>query len=122
MQGDIVYLKLVTGEDIVAYVDVADDEYISIHQPIQFFTYNTTEGAVVRSAKWIPFSKETEIVLRARHVILSLKPTKDIRDYYLEILDILEQNENPESEEQQEAEDYIRALFERHSNTSITVH
>lgn len=122
MQGNIVYLKLVTGEDIVAYVDTADDEYILIHQPIQFFTYNTQKGAIVRSAKWIPFSDETDLVLRTRDVVLSLKPTNDIRDYYLESLDILEQNENPKNEEQQEAEDYIRALFERHSNTSITVH
>lgn len=122
MQGDIVYLKLVTGEDIVAYVDTADEEYISIHRPVQFFTHNTSKGAVVRSAKWIPFSQENDLVLRTRDVVLSLNPTKDIRDYYLETLDILEQNENPKSEEQQEAEDYIRALFERHSNTSITVH
>jgi hypothetical protein len=113
MQEDIIYLKLITGEDIVTYVDTANEEYVSIHKPVQFFMHNTTKGAVIRSAKWIPFSDEIDLVLRTKDIVLSLKPTNDILNYYLETVVILDQRDGLTEE---------REYNSIYSNTNITVH
>ena len=126
MDGNILYFKLITGEHIVSFVDAADDEYVQLHKPLQLFLQNGMNGAAVRVAKWIPFINESDISLKINHVMLYAEPNDDIADYYLEAIDTLSQKEEEEAEMNLE-EEYIdeettMALYERFSNTSITVH
>jgi hypothetical protein len=126
MDGNILYFKLITGEHIVSFVDAADDEYVQLHKPLQLFLQNGMNGAAVRVAKWIPFIDASDITLKINHVMLYAEPNDDIADYYLEAIDTLSQKEEEEAEMNLE-EEYIdeettMALYEKFSNTSITVH
>jgi hypothetical protein len=126
MDGNILYFKLITGEHIVSFVDAADDEYVQLHKPLQLFVQNGMNGAAVRIAKWIPFIDESDISLKINHVMMYAEPKDDIADYYLEAVDALSRKDEEEAEMNIE-EEYIdeettMALYEKFSNTSITVH
>ena len=126
MDGNILYFKLITGEHIVSFVDAADDEYVQLHKPLQLFVQNGLNGAAVRVAKWIPFIDESDISLKINHVLMYAQPNDDIADYYLEAIDTLLQKEEEEAETDIEKEfideETTMALYEKFSNTSITVH
>ena len=59
MTNDIVYFKLVSGDDIVSYVDEeltsGDEDLVMLYKPLIIHTYYTPHVAAVRLAKWIPF-------------------------------------------------------------------
>ena len=93
---DIVYLKLVSGEDIICYVENSDEEYVYVYNPIRFEVKNTPRGSVVRSSKWIPLVKENEFEIKMRDVMIMATPTKDMVDYYHEVLDVLDDLEELE--------------------------
>tara|TARA_Y100000356_G_scaffold44594_1_gene34896 strand:+ start:697 stop:1080 length:384 start_codon:yes stop_codon:yes gene_type:complete len=127
MDGNILYFKLVTGEHIIAFVDSADDEYVQLHKPLQLFLQNGMRGAAVRVAKWIPFIDQSDIAIKIKHVMVYAEPNDDIADYYLEAIDTLAAHEGEEPEQIDLEEELIdeettMALYERFSNTSITVH
>ena len=127
MDSNILYFKLVTGEHIVSFVDAADDEYVQLHKPLQLFLQNGRRGAAVRVAKWIPFIDQSDIAIKIKHVMVYAEPTDDIADYYLEAIDTLAAHEEEEHEQIDIEEEFIdeettMALYERFSNTSITVH
>ena len=126
MDGNILYFKLITGEHIVSFVDAADDEYVQLHKPLQLFVQNGLNGAAVRVAKWIPFIDESDISLKINHVLMYAQPNDDIADYYLEAIDTLLQKEEEEAETDIEKEfideETTMALYEKFSNTNITVH
>ena len=124
MDGNILYFKLITGEHIVSFVDAADDEYVQLHKPLQLFLQNGMNGAVVRVAKWIPFIDASDITLKINHVLMYAQPNDNIADYYLEAIDTLSQKEEEEIniEEEYIDEETTMALYEKFSNTSITVH
>ena len=126
MDGNILYFKLITGEHIVSFVDAADDEYVQLHKPLQLFLQNGMNGAAVRVAKWIPFIDASDITLKINHVLMYAQPNDDIADYQLEAIDTLSQKEEEEAEinieEEYVDEETTMALYEKFSNTSITVH
>ena len=127
MDGNILYFKLVTGEHIVSFVDAADDEYVQLHKPLQLFLQNGRLGAAVRVAKWSPFIDQSDIALKLKHVMLYAEPNDEIADYYLEAIEALAALQGEESEQIDIEEEFIdeettMALYERFSNTSITVH
>jgi len=125
MDGNILYFKLITGEHIVSFVDAADDEYVQLHKPLQLFLQNGMNGAAVRVAKWIPFIDASDVSLKINHVMLYAEPNDDIADYYLEAIDTLSQKEEEEAEmnlEEEYIDEETMALYEKFSNTSITVH
>jgi len=113
MDENVLYFKLVTGEDIVAITDTISDEYIYIHKPIQFFVQNSAHGAVVRVAKWIPFSSAEDFALNTKDIMLSFSPTKDIEDYYFEAISTLDKKYRPPK---------LNTTHDYFSNTSFTVH
>jgi len=125
MDGNILYFKLITGEHIISFVDAADDEYVQLHKPLQLFLQNGMKGAAVRVAKWIPFIDASDVSLKINHVMLYAEPNDDIADYYLEAIDTLSQKEEEEAEmnlEEEYIDEETMALYEKFSNTSITVH
>tara|TARA_A100001391_G_scaffold199361_1_gene182230 strand:- start:751 stop:1128 length:378 start_codon:yes stop_codon:yes gene_type:complete len=125
MEGNIIYFKLITGEHIVSFVDAADDEFVQLHKPLQLFVQNGIGGAAVRVAKWIPFVNASDVSIKANHVMVYAEPSDDIADYYLEAIDTLARNEDEEKTDIKKEfidEETTMALYEKFSNTSITVH
>ena len=125
MEGNIMYFKLITGEHIVSFVDAADDEFVQLHKPLQLFVQNGIGGAAVRVAKWIPFVNASDVSIKANHVMVYAEPSDDIADYYLEAIDTLARNEDEEKTDIEKEfidEETTMALYEKFSNTSITVH
>lgn len=124
MDQEIVYFKLVSGDDIISYVESSDGEYVILNRPLQLIAHNTMKGATVRMAKWSAYTEENDFPIKLKHVILSAKPTEEIEDFYLDALDILDQKmiERDIEYENDLDEDTTMAIFERFSNTSIVVH
>ena len=125
MANDIVYFKLVSGDDIVSYVDEelnTEDDQIMLYKPLRLFTHNTPRGAAVRLAKWIPFIDNEYFLLNQKTVILSSPPSQDILDFYYEAVDALDDLTFEDLEQSEEEEEMTQALFERFSNTNIMVH
>jgi|TARA_R100000455_G_C6270921_1_gene126952 MinD-like ATPase involved in chromosome partitioning or flagellar assembly len=125
MEGNIIYFKLITGEHIVSFVDAADDEFVQLHKPLQLFVQNGIGGAAVRVAKWIPFVNASDVSIKANHVMVYAEPSDDIADYYLEAIETLARNEDEEKTDIEKEfidEETTMALYEKFSNTSITVH
>ena len=125
MTNDIVYFKLVSGDDIVSYVDEeltsGDEDLVMLYKPLKIHTYNTPHGAAVRLAKWIPFIDETHIPVPVNKILISSSPSKDILNFYNEALDALEDMELNDVFDEDE-EEMTQALYERFSNTHIVVH
>jgi hypothetical protein len=123
---DVVYLKLVSGEDIICYVENSDEEYLYVYKPIRFQIKNTPRGSVVRSSKWIPLVEESEFPIKRRDVMIIATPTKDMDAYYHETLDVLDdmslENDFQHEKRRKTEEEEIEALYELHSNTNIKVH
>ena len=125
MEGNVIYFKLITGEHIVSFVDAADDEFVQLHKPLQLFVQNGIGGAAGRVAKWIPFVNASDVSIKANHVMVYAEPSDDIADYYLEAIDTLAKNEDEEETDIEKEfidEETTMALYEKFSNTSITVH
>jgi|TARA_R110000822_G_scaffold101567_3_gene227799 hypothetical protein len=139
---DIVYLKLVSGESILAYAENVDDEYVHAYKPIQLHTVNSIDGALIRTTKWIAFTDQNEFSIRIKNILVIAKPTEEIEKYYLRTLDILDDEEEDylleerndwsqlfeedkldhESWESFENEETIVALNELAANNQIKVH
>lgn len=118
MQQEVLYLKLVSGENIISIAEV-NDEYIILDRPLQIFIQNTVRGSALRLARWIPFSTEKDFVINTKDVIISILPSKDMKDYYIEAIDHLD---DITSESQKEDEEVVRAMYEKYSNNTIRVH
>lgn len=126
----IVYLKLVTGEDIIAYAESVDEEYVHVHKPITVHTKNTERGAILRSTQWIPFTEQNDFPIKRKNIVILSNPSRDMEDYYHETLDILDdmilEPIDPSQEqldkldpEDREAYD---AFFELYANNEVKVH
>ena len=116
----VVYLKLVSGENILTYVDSVDEEYVNVYKPIQIHIKNTTNGSVLRSSKWIPFTEQNNFPIKSRNVLIIATPAEDMIDYYHETLDVLDDIELNKDEKVEE--DSFNAFYELYANTDIKVH
>lgn len=125
MAQKTLYLKLITGENLISKIDTVNDEYINLDKPLQIFIHNNPYGAVVRLAKWIPFINEDLVSIRINHVVISSYPDDDLKKYYLEAVNKLEETQENLTQleyTQNIEEEAIEAMYEKHSNNSIVVH
>ena len=132
---DIVYLKLVTGENVISYAEV-DEEYVHTYRPIQLHVVNSLDGALIRTTKWIPFTNENDFPILQNKIIIIAKPSEEIQNYYLRTLDVLDENDDgllleekneyvsifDSEEDPWENEDAVLAFHEFTANTEIKVH
>ena len=126
MKENILYLKLVTGEDILAKCLKTDKskDTVKINSPLQIHTTNMSMGAGVRLAKWIPHSKQMEYVIHIDDIIVMTKPIESLIEYYYEALDVLK-DKTLKTVTQKDKEQYLKdslEYLEFISNTDITVH
>lgn len=120
---NIVYLKLVTGEDIISYAENIDDEYVNVYKPIMVHTKNTSRGAVLRSTQWIPFTEQNDFPIKMSNVVVMATPSKDMEDYYHETLDVLDDLILDQGKEVYEEDDEaFKAYYELYANNEVKIH
>ena len=134
---DIVYLKLVSGESIVSYVETIDEEYVQAYKPVQLHTINSMDGALIRTTKWIPFTDQNDFPIKVKNILLIATPTKEIEKYYIRSLEVLDSKEEEdylleEKEDWDEVfydededgwdEETVHAFNELAANNQIKVH
>jgi len=133
---DIVYLKLVSGESIISYVETIDEEYVQTYKPVQLHTINSMNGSLIRTTKWIPFTNQNSFPIKVKNILLIATPTEDIIKYYLNSLDALDDEEENYLLEEKDKwdevfydededgwdEETIHAFNELAANNQIKVH
>ena len=130
MAKNVLYLKLVTGESIVATCsqDPNDKESIMVKHPLELHTQNSTLGASVKLAKWIPHIKKNTFSIHSDDIIVMERPTEAIVEYYQEGLEVLkdkfvEKRFTAKSKRiERETEEQLFAMMEYLANTEITIH
>ena len=129
MTKNVLYLKLVTGEDIVAVCaqDPNDKESIMIRDPLQLYTQNSTMGASVKLAKWIPHIKKKSFTIHSDDIIVMERPTDAIVEYYEEGIQVLkdkyvEKRFRSSKQNREDQEEQLIAMMEYIANTEITIH
>ena len=132
---DIVYLKLVSGESIVSYVETIDEEYVQTYKPVQLHTINSMDGALIRTTKWIPFTDQNDFPIKVKNILLIATPTEEIEKYYIRSLEVLDDEEEDYFLEEKEEwsdvfyedeqswdEEAVHAFNELAANNQIKVH
>ncbi len=99
----VLYLKLVTGEDIVAEVEDSDPDFYYVTVPIRVHTINTEAGAVMRASKWIPFIPDKTFQIDARNVIVVAEANQEVIEYYHSVVNKLESLDGYELDEEVDA-------------------
>ena len=69
MSETILYLKLITGEDIVTLVESNDEEFLYIVDPIKLHSINSSNGALLRATKWIPYIDQDDMGILLKHIL-----------------------------------------------------
>ena len=129
MAKNILYLKLVTGESIVATCsqDPNDKESIMVKYPLELHTQNSTMGASVKLAKCIPHIKKNLFSIHSDDIIVMERPTDAIVEYYEEGLAVLkdkyvEKKIRRRNIDMKDQEEQLLAMMEYLANTEITIH
>jgi hypothetical protein len=78
-------LRLVTGEDIIAYIERHQSEVI-VRSPMEVYlkTDPRTGNEVLSLNNWLPFSilKENETVIQVKDILCVLEPSSELNEYY----------------------------------------
>lgn len=78
-------LRLVTGEDIIAYIEKYQSEVI-VRSPMEVYlkTDPRTGNEVLSLNNWLPFSilKENETVIQVKDILCVLEPSSELNEYY----------------------------------------
>jgi hypothetical protein len=78
-------LRLVTGEDIIAYIERYQSEVI-VRSPMEVYlkTDPRTGNEVLSLNNWLPFSilKENETVIQVKDILCVLEPSSELNEYY----------------------------------------
>ncbi len=78
-------LRLVTGEDIIAYIERYQSEVI-VRSPMEVYlkTDPRTGNEVLSLNNWLPFSilKENETVIQVKDILCVMEPSSELNEYY----------------------------------------
>ena len=126
MSQSILYLKLVSGDDIVAVCEDKKD-IMKIKEPLQLHTYNTNFGASVRFSKWIPHVEKNVFEIHSEDIMVAAEPQNDIKKYYTTSIKKMKDMEHYYEKEELEDElsfDKLKEYMDmlRLANNDITVH
>lgn len=124
MRYPIFYMKMVTGEHVIAAAQYVTSQIIRLYHPFEIFIVNTSEGTGLKMGKWLPFSEtEDSHLIMASNIIIIDRPKKEVLEYYKEILaeynKMVSNSNDPEQEYTDEQIDEMQKLI---SNNNITVH
>jgi hypothetical protein len=95
-KNGIMYLKLVSGELLLAYTDLETlkegSKMVMVHHPYSVNFGSTEMGTMIRILEWIPSANGYTFTINKDHILQILDPEKKLRQYYIEYLDdILEE-------------------------------
>ena len=78
-------LRLITGEDIICYIERYQEEII-VRSPMEMYikTDSRTGNELLTLNNWLPFSvlKSNETVLHAKDIVCSMEPSKELIEYF----------------------------------------
>ncbi len=121
MIEDVVYLKLITGDDIVAMVESSNEEYLHVVEPIVIYNLNTQRGSILRATKWIPYLNTDSFSVRHSHIVIIERPSEYIEEYYFDVIESLNKQKE-EFNEREFTEEEIEAYYEKNMNKDTKVH
>lgn len=78
-------LRLVTGEDIICYIERYQEEVIVRSPMVLYIKTDSRSGNELLSLNnWLPFSilKENETVVHVKDIICVMEPSKELIEYY----------------------------------------
>ena len=77
------YVKLVTGEDVIADVtEVEGQAGFTLRNPAKFFISETPSGSSLGMMPFAPFCKGREVVVGAEHIICQMELEDEIYNAY----------------------------------------
>lgn len=107
MSNNVVYLKLITGENILCTHKKSNDSnqkgYVTLLNPLEVHTINYDNGSHVRLSHWVPCVEKDEFTIHINAILLFESPIKELEQYYKNCLISLKQTEK---ESVEEVEDY----------------
>lgn len=94
-------LRLVTGEDIISYVEKCP-EGVVVRTPMEVFfkTDPKSSTEILLLNNWIPFSvlKSNETIIAFKDILCVLEPSKELNEYYENAVLSLEEQKSNKSE------------------------
>lgn len=77
--GNVVVLKLVTGEEIISKIDAVEADHLLLYRPCALGM--TANGPSLN--KWIVFAdKDLPVPVKLNFIMTHAVPDKDVRDHY----------------------------------------
>jgi hypothetical protein len=77
-------LRLPTGEDLIADIEVSSDSYV-VKNPIQVGLQQNNNGFGLVMLPFLPFAKEKTFTLPQSNVVFLFEPETDLRNEYSKI-------------------------------------
>lgn len=78
--GDVVSIKLINGDEIIARVDGEDEDTITINRPMAL----TMSGQGLGMIPWVFLGKEDAIVLRKSHAFFIVESKGEAAKQYMQ--------------------------------------
>lgn len=77
------YVKLVTGEDVIADVtEVKEQAGFNLKNPAKFFISETASGGSLGMMPFAPFCKGNEIFVSSQHIVCQMELEDEIYNAY----------------------------------------
>jgi hypothetical protein len=78
-EGDVVSIKLINGDELIARLSKDDQTGITINRPLAL----TMQGGGLGMVPWVLLGDKDDIVLNRNHVFAMVPSKKDAADQYL---------------------------------------
>jgi hypothetical protein len=113
MESGIRLLKLITGETIIADVELDKlKKNATLKQPLIFSILNRSDGSVsMMATKWVE-SMFTTHKIKTYHIVANVMPSESMHQLYNESIEDLENSSYDFNEEQQTKQDEFDELVD----------
>ena len=113
MESGIRLLKLITGETIIADVELDKlKKNATLKQPLIFSILNRSDGSVsMMATKWVE-SMFTTHRIKTYHIVANVMPSESMHQLYNESIEDLENSSYDFNEEQQTTQDEFDELVD----------
>lgn len=136
----IIYMKLESGDDIVAYHDneINEKEIYTLYYPMRVLVNTTSPryAGTLQIVKWAPISKCSKFDIPEYHILYWEYTDEDrIIEFYQNAIDHGEWDTDPEktepteedvreqiNEELEAMDEMLKKMIRRQANSNITVH
>ena len=79
-EGDVVSIKLINGDELIARLSKDDQNGITINRPLAL----TMQGGGLGMVPWVLLGDKDDIVLNRNHVFAMVPSKKDAADQYMQ--------------------------------------